>query len=58
MILFYWGGAMIGRFIGWLVPARSSVRAVLASVARGIMLILVSANSTATTSAYSLLRSA
>ncbi len=53
---FYWGGAMVGRFIGgyllrWVPPAR-----VLAGAAAAVLcLLLVSATSTGVVSAWSLL---
>nr|WP_093329798.1 sugar MFS transporter [Sphingomonas rubra] len=53
---FYWGGALIGRFIGAYVLARVSPAKVLAGVAAGaIALILVSANTVGAVSAWSLL---
>ena len=53
---FYWGGALIGRFIGAWVLARVSPGRVLATVATGaILLILVSANSGGALAAWSLL---
>ncbi len=57
MIGLYWGGAMIGRFIGSLLMyLRSSPGKMLACVAVGaIMLITISANSTGNVAAYSLL---
>ncbi|MEO7786834.1 MAG: sugar MFS transporter [Sphingomicrobium sp.] len=56
MISLYWGGAMVGRFIGSAVLRVVSPGLVLAGVAAGaIMLILISANSSGITSAYSLL---
>ena len=56
LIGIYWGGAMIGRFIGSAVLRKVSPGMVLAGVACGaIALILVSANTTGTLSGYSLL---
>lgn len=53
---FYWGGALVGRFIGAYVLARVSPGKVLASVATGaITLILISANTTGAVSAWALL---
>lgn len=53
---FYWGGALIGRFIGAVVLARVSPGKTLAFVATGaITLILISANSAGAVSAWSLL---
>jgi FHS family L-fucose permease-like MFS transporter len=55
-ISYYWGGAMVGRFIGSYFLRLMSPGKILATVAAGaILLVLVSANSTGTTSAYSLL---
>ncbi len=52
----YWGGALIGRFIGALVLQYVSPGKVLAFVATGaIALILISANSTGAVAGYSLL---
>jgi len=56
MIMFYWGGAMVGRFIGSYFLRILSPGKILAAVATGaILLIAISANTTGTTSAYSLL---
>ncbi len=56
MIFLYWGGALLGRIIGSLVLRYVSPGLVLMGVALGaITLILVSTNTTGTTSAYSLL---
>ncbi len=53
---FYWGGAMVGRFIGAAVLRVVSPGKVLAAVATGsITLILISANSTGLVSGWSLL---
>lgn len=53
---FYWGGALIGRFIGAYVLAKVSPGKVLAAVATGaIALILISANTTGAVSAWALL---
>ncbi|RIX29168.1 sugar MFS transporter [Sphingomonas edaphi] len=55
-IMYYWGGAMVGRFIGSYFLRILSPGKILAFVAAGaIALILVSANTTGTVSAYSLL---
>ena len=57
MVIFYWGGAMIGRFIGSLLMyLRISPGKLLAFNAVGaIVLILISANSSGPIAAYSLL---
>ena len=56
MISFYWGGAMVGRFLGSAVLRVMSPGKILAAVAAGaITLILISANTTGATSGYSLL---
>ena len=56
MISLYWGGAMIGRFLGSAVLRVLSPGKILAGVAVGaITLILISANTTGTVSGYSLL---
>ncbi|MFC4254716.1 glucose/galactose MFS transporter [Altererythrobacter xixiisoli] len=56
LIALYWGGAMVGRFIGSLVLRFVSPGLVLAGVALGaITLIIISANATGTTAGYSLL---
>ncbi|RST31647.1 sugar MFS transporter [Sphingomonas ginkgonis] len=56
MIMYYWGGAMVGRFIGSAVLRVVNPGLVLAAVATGaIALIAVSANSTGQVAAYSLL---
>ncbi len=53
---FYWGGALIGRFIGAYVLQKVSPGKLLAAVAAGtITLILISANTTGGVSAWSLL---
>lgn len=53
---FYWGGALIGRFIGAWVLTRVSPGKVLAGVATGaILLIAMSANSGGAVAAWSLL---
>jgi len=53
---FYWGGALIGRFIGAYILSRVSPGKVLAAVATGsITLILISANSEGLVSGWSLL---
>lgn len=52
----YWGGALVGRFIGAAVLRVVSPGKVLAAVATGaITLILISANSTGALAGYSLL---
>jgi FHS family L-fucose permease-like MFS transporter len=56
MIPFYWGGAMIGRFIGSAVLRVLNPGKVLASVAVGAMLlILVTTHTTGNASGYALL---
>jgi FHS family L-fucose permease-like MFS transporter len=56
LIAMYWGGAMVGRFIGSAVLRMISPGKVLACVAAGaIALILISTNTTGTLSGYSLL---
>ena len=53
---FYWGGALVGRFIGAFVLRRMAPGKVLAGVAAGsIALILVSANTDGLVSGWSLL---
>ena len=53
---YYWGGAMVGRFIGAYVLRLYSPGKVLAGVAGGvIMLLLISANSSGAVSGYALL---
>ena len=55
-ISYYWGGAMVGRFVGSYLLRILSPGKILAGVAAGaIALILISANTSGTTSAYSLL---
>ena len=55
-IPWYWGGALVGRFIGSAVLEKMSPAKVLGFNAAGsIALILISANSTGTLAAYSLL---
>jgi FHS family L-fucose permease-like MFS transporter len=56
MISFYWGGAMVGRFIGSYFLRVMSPGKILATVAAGaIVLIAISANTAGNVSAYSLL---
>jgi FHS family L-fucose permease-like MFS transporter len=56
LISLYWGGALVGRFIGSAVLRLVSPGLLLASVAAGaIMLLAISANSTGTLAGYSLL---
>jgi FHS family L-fucose permease-like MFS transporter len=56
LIGLYWGGAMVGRFIGSAVLRKVSPGLALASVACGaIVLILVSANTVGPIAGYSLL---
>ena len=56
MIMYYWGGAMVGRFIGSYFLRIMSPGKILATLATGaILLLAISANTTGTTSAYSLL---
>jgi FHS family L-fucose permease-like MFS transporter len=55
-VFFYWGGALVGRFIGGFVLSRVSPGKVLASVASvTILLILISANTEGAVSGWSLL---
>jgi MFS transporter, FHS family, L-fucose permease len=55
-VVLYWGGAMVGRFIGAFLLRVFSPGKVLATVAASaIMLLLVSANSIGVLSGYSLL---
>ena len=56
LIMYYWGGAMVGRFIGSAILRILSPGKVLAFVAAGaIALILLSINTSGTVSGYSLL---
>jgi MFS transporter, FHS family, L-fucose permease len=56
LLLYYWGGAMVGRFIGSAVLRVVSPGKVLAFNALAVIaLIVVSANTTGTVSGYSLL---
>ena len=56
MIMYYWGGAMVGRFIGSLFLRLMSPGKILAGVAIGaITLILISINTDGIASGYSLL---
>ncbi|MFM7350394.1 MAG: sugar MFS transporter [Erythrobacter sp.] len=56
LISLYWGGALVGRFIGSAVLRLVSPGLLLASVAAGaITLIAISANTTGTVAGYSLL---
>lgn len=56
LIGLYWGGAMVGRFIGSAILRVVSPGLVLAAVSAGaITLILISTNSTGAVSGYSLL---
>lgn len=56
MVSIYWGGAMVGRFIGSALMRVISPGKLLAFVAVGaIALIVISANTTGTVAAYSLL---
>jgi FHS family L-fucose permease-like MFS transporter len=56
MIMYYWGGAMVGRFIGSLFLRLMSPGKILAGVAIGaISLIMVSINTDGAVSGYSLL---
>ncbi|OJY67033.1 MAG: glucose/galactose MFS transporter [Sphingobium sp. 66-54] len=56
LISWYWGGAMVGRFIGSAVLRLISPGKVLAFVAAGaIALILISTNTTGSVSGYALL---
>jgi len=55
-IQFYWGGAMVGRFIGSYVLRLFSPATVLACVAGAVIaLLLISANTTGAISGWSLL---
>ena len=55
-ISYYWGGAMVGRFVGSAILRVMSPGKILAMVAVcAIALIAISANTTGTTAAYSLL---
>ena len=55
-IPFYWGGALIGRFVGSVALSRFSPARVLACVACGaILLLALSANSLGALSCWSLL---
>ena len=55
-LLFYWGGAMVGRFVGSAVLRRFSPGLVLAAVAAGaIALVLISISTGGTTAANTLL---
>jgi len=52
----YWGGAMVGRFIGAYVPRKFSPGKVLAAVAAAVIALLItSANSSGIVSGWSLL---
>lgn len=56
MIPLYWGGALLGRFIGSAILRVVSPGKVLAFAASGaLLLLLISANSTGSIAAYSLL---
>ena len=56
MVSLYWGGAMVGRFIGSALLRMVSPGKILAAVAVGaIALIALSTNSSGTLAAYSLL---
>lgn len=56
LIPLYWGGALVGRFIGSAILRLLSPGKILATVATGaITLILISANSTGLVAGYSLL---
>ena len=56
LIGLYWGGAMVGRFVGSALLRMISPGKLLACVAAGaILLILLSTNSTGTVAGYSLL---
>lgn len=56
LLVFYWGGAMVGRFIGSGLMRVVSPGKLLAAVAAGaITLILISTNTTGVVSGYSLL---
>jgi FHS family L-fucose permease-like MFS transporter len=52
----YWGGAMVGRFVGaWLLRLYSPGKVLAVAAATVILLLLVSANTTGTASGWSLL---
>lgn len=56
MIMFYWGGALVGRFIGSAVLRMVSPGKLLACVAAGaITLVLISANTSGHVAGYALL---
>lgn len=56
MVMFYWGGALVGRFIGSAVLRMVSPGKLLACVAAGaITLVLISANTDGHVAGYSLL---
>jgi len=56
LLIFYWGGALVGRFLGAYVLRVVSPARVLMTVATGaIALILISANSSGAVSGWSLL---
>ncbi len=56
MIAYYWGGALVGRIIGSLALRMFSPGLILTGVALGaITLLMISTNTTGTTSGYSLL---
>lgn len=53
---FYWGGAMVGRFVGaWLLRVFAPGKVLAAAAGAVILLLLVSANSTGATSGWALL---
>lgn len=53
---FYWGGAMLGRFVGaWLLRVHSPGKVLAAAAAAVIALLLVSANTAGAVSGWSLL---
>jgi FHS family L-fucose permease-like MFS transporter len=55
-VALYWGGAMVGRFVGaYLLRVFSPGKVLATAAATAIMLLLVSANSTGVVSGYSLL---
>jgi MFS transporter, FHS family, L-fucose permease len=55
-VIFYWGGAMVGRFIGSYLLKQFSPGKLLASAATGVIaLLLISANTTGLVSGWALL---
>jgi MFS transporter, FHS family, L-fucose permease len=55
-LLYYWGGAMVGRFIGaWLLRLFSPGKVLASAAAAVIVLLTISANTVGTVSGWSLL---